>query len=68
MADHVFQKQYKMLYLSPRGTEHVDSQGLQNSQWDFKCLSTRNAKYLVKKTILKRGISDVRNNSAVRSI
>ena len=79
MSDHMFQNQYRMLYLSPWGTGHVDSQSLQNSQWDFKCLSTRYSKYLVKKkqqkkkkkrkkTILKRGISDVRNNSAFRSI
>ena len=49
MSDDVFQNQYKMLYLSPRGTGHVGSQSLQNSQWDFKCLSTRYSKYLVKK-------------------
>ena len=60
----MFQNQYRMSYLSPRGTGRVDSQSLQNSLWDFKCLSTRYAKYHVKKTILKRGISDVRNNSA----
>ena len=59
---------YKSLYLSPRGTGHVDSQSLQKSQWDFKCLSTRYSKYLVKKTNLKRGISDARNNSALGSI
>ena len=57
-----------MLYLSPKGMGHVDSQSLQTSEWDFECLSKRYAKYLVKKTILKRGISDVRNNSAFRSI
>ena len=49
MSDHVFQNQYRMLYLSPRGTGHVDNQSLQNSQWDFKYLSTRYSKYLVKK-------------------
>ena len=59
----MFPNQYRMLYLSPR-----DSQSLQNSQWDFKCLSTIYAKYLVKKRILKRGISDARNNSAFISI
>ena len=64
----MFQNQYRMLYLSSRGTGHVDSQSLQNSQLEFKCLLTRYAKYLVKKTILKRGISDVRNNFAFRSI
>ena len=68
MAGHVFQNQYRMSYLSPRDTEDVDSQSLQNSQWDFKCLSTRHVQYHVKKTILKRGISDVRIYFAFRSI
>ena len=64
----MFQNQYRMSYLSPKDTGDIDSQSLQNSQWDFKCLSTRHAKYHVKKTILKRGISNVRINSAFRSI
>ena len=42
-----------------RCTEHVDSQSLQNSQWDFKCFSTSYAIYLVKRTNLKRGNSSV---------
>ena len=52
MKANVFQNQYRMLYL---GARDFDSQSLENSQWDFKCLSTRYAKYLVKKDNFKEG-------------
>ena len=58
MADHVFQNQYRMSYLSPRGTGHVDSQ---NCQWDIKCLSTRYAKDHVKKDNFKEGRFQCKN-------
>ena len=55
-------------YIHLLGARDFDSQSMKTSQWDFECLSTRYAKHLLKNTILKRGISDVRNNTGLGSI